>query len=131
MEVRAMTAQTIKAPDGKKRTRRAAKRIRAAMQAEQTPPLEVRIAAVIRDAASSEPGEWLYDVMGTVLERWGCDSDACPGRPEWDRARSALYEDLAARADGRMSDLVDELAAEWAVALETYVGAHPEAPLAA
>jgi hypothetical protein len=30
MEVRAMTAQTIKALDGKKRTRRAAKRIRAA-----------------------------------------------------------------------------------------------------
>lgn len=91
-------------------------------------PLEARIAHVIRFAESAEPGSWLHDAMGLVFERYACD-ESCPARPDWDKARADLFVVLAKRADDRMSDLIDELAADWTIALERFRAEHPEAPL--
>jgi hypothetical protein len=78
------------------------------------------------DDAVNEWAGWLFTGPGGPFQRWECDDEKCPGRPEWDKALSDVYERVTA-----------DIAAAWVEsgvrrfesAIRAFLIEHPEASL--
>lgn len=86
--------------------------------ASQTPEVDINAAL----------GYWAYGFGDRLWRRWDCESDHCPGEPEWCKVLSDAIDPLPAAIEEEVVALVRRRLAEFA---ETFQAEHPEAVLRA
>ncbi len=74
-----------------------------------------------------DPGQWLYDVVGEVFERYACNDEKCPNRPAWDIARKKMFDETATSLDNAINEVLTNRITR---ALVAYAGEYPDAPRA-
>ena len=69
---------------------------------------------------------WHHNLMGSFWQRWPCDDENCPARPEWDKRLDELYdsiEPLTAECIALINNRLAELAMK-------FTAEYPDAPRA-
>lgn len=74
--------------------------------------------------------DWLYDVLhGALWQRWSCEDERCPARPEYDKALSDLFNEtigIETLVEGCLNVVNDR----FVVALREFAKKYPDAPRA-
>lgn len=104
-----------------------------------TAPTKPEIRDAIERAADARPGafssasiedaisNWALNLDETLWQRWSCDSDSCPARPEWDKRISELFEVVTSKAVAECDAIVERHLIGMA---ETLFAEFPDAPRA-
>lgn len=73
--------------------------------------------------------DWTYNFPHDALwQRWSCENDNCPGRPDYDKRLSELFAEVTDdHLIERLSSLIED---RLAVAARKFAAEYPEAPRA-